>query len=64
MADISAGNSEDALCIEDYLVKSEREWYSDFKMPSWDAQATAPALDPVPALDLDPETARAAGHLS
>ncbi|OBT77961.1 hypothetical protein VF21_04366 [Pseudogymnoascus sp. 05NY08] len=31
LADLSAGNSEDALCIEDYLVKSEREWYSDFK---------------------------------
>lgn len=31
LGDLTADNSEDALCIEDYLVKSEREWYSDFK---------------------------------
>lgn len=28
---LSAGNSEDTLCIEEYLVKSERQWYGQFK---------------------------------
>ena len=31
LATLDAGNSEDQLCIEEYLVKSEREWYSDYK---------------------------------
>lgn len=40
---LSGNTSEDSLCIEEYLVKSERKWYGEFKAAKLSGVGTRPS---------------------
>ncbi|KAL1865860.1 Cell wall alpha-1,3-glucan synthase ags1 [Diaporthe australafricana] len=47
LADLSVKNSETDLCIEEYLTKSEREWFKRFKEAKL-GRSRSPSASPMP----------------
>ncbi|KKY35779.1 putative glycosyltransferase family 5 protein [Diaporthe ampelina] len=51
LAGLSVKNSENELCIEDYLTKSEREWFKRFKEAKL-GRSRSPSASPLPSSGL------------